>query len=340
MNSKAPGYLLLIHLYLSIKSSFSSQYGIDCAPAECYLDASCYCSRKQDYVDIGRGGQRQTQRCNDDDGFLINGQCMHQTAGGYVQLGLTTYDYVYKTTNQCLPSNCPNKQFLSGCSRYNPGTCKDCSTLSTLQPGHYWGSSDSNNQCIQTPCTVAPPGYFISAECGKSQDAEILPCRQYKGNPDSKVGYGYMRQSYCPGQSKVLEIPDNAQANQDYSFFTCNAGYYLIGTEGSYVCHDCPTGSACLYNKQYLCPKDYYNSAINQNQCMPCSASCSTQNQVINNQARARCKVGSIQDAPCVMCNSCGVWPTTGLDCVQDPSLMPTSPCTPCNTQDSVATCC
>lgn len=316
-------------------STNADKWDTQCIPAACHQEMSCYCA-DYDYPDPFL--EVFAKRCDDVNGYLINGKCHVQTSEGLQETGAQSlYDYLYSTRKSCEGAvTCGAGQYHVGCKRDTRGYCKACDeSFAPLQPNHYWDRTQLS--CVQKQCDVTTPGYFVFTPCAGGNNIVTKPCIEYEGNPKSLIQNPGIRQHYCPGQNKVIPIPSDASANADYSFFSCNSGFYLMGTEDSYFCNRCPRGYACMHNKQYLCPKDYYSDETGRSTCKPCTSSCGPYSV---DRVPLRCAEGSTKDAKCTMCNSCGIWPTTGLDCVQDPSLMPTTECRPCNTQSEKATCC
>ena len=347
------------------------RYG-GCNPAACSEDGKCYCSEKKDgWYDGGAGYSRslrsrqqplcykagvgdcecadcgqififenvqcQDLRCNDETDIAVTGALSNEGGQrcyrmdpmrGKVFTDRQWYFNCYRKINVCNPSECLHGYKLRGCMRVSKGTCESCGALTA---GYYW---TTRGECGTAQCNLVLPGYYMTAPCGNTTNTAKEHCSVHMGNPKAPAFANPIPQYYCPGGiQQPVRVPSFAVVNAEYTDFNCNPGYSKQGTE----CRACLPGSACKYDKSFTCPADYYSDRYAQSQCKRCTAICGNP----DSELPMRCQQGSIQNSRCVTCGACGLWPTTGINCVRDPAEFQKKPetCTPSNTVSEVAVC-
>ena len=340
--------------YITIpKSAQPSGY---CNPSICWQDGSCYCTDLKNGWDSG-GGLRvggcassgnywcecdcyntgtacQNDRCDDNIGIEKDGVCYDNAFGPLVHMDTARQKSCFKTQVDCkdVSTKCGLGQFLKGCMRYSEGTCVPCTV--SLPDKHYWVG---NGVCDYAACDAGQPGYFFQTPCTSTSNGVSLPCSQHFGNTQAAIDRAPTladAQYYCPGGGKVVPVPSNGMVSADYTTFVCKPGFSSVGTS----CYPCSPGYACPYGVAFQCPANYYSSTEQQIKCSRCRMDCSSSSDV-----PMRCGVGSIQDAACVTCNACGVWPDSGLNCIlsrEVQALAQSEYCTPCADQPGVTTVC
>jgi hypothetical protein len=246
---------------------------------------------------------------------------------GKVYTDMKWYFDCYKSTLKCDSSKCPHGEKLTGCMRTSSGECKSCGSL---RSGYYWTTRGS---CEMSVCDTVEPGYYMTAPCGNATNAAKLSCSMHMGNPKAAAFPNPIPQYYCPGgvQSPV-HVPSFGIVNPGYTDFNCQPGYFKVGTE----CRACLPGSACMHDKSFTCRADYYTDKYAQSECKRCTALCT-----YDSELPMRCQEGSIQNSRCVTCGACGVWPSTGVNCVRDQAEFLKLPekCKPKNVPSLVAEC-
>ena len=350
-------------------ADYNNEYFRSCHPAACAVDGVCYCSDKADgwydggagygkdsrYSDqslcykAGRGDCRcpdcgqlffpnvqcQDRRCDDVTDFTASGQgedrgkqCYRMDpVAGKVYTEKRWYFDCYTQYNQCDASKCSHGQTLKGCMRVSPGECQSCGSLPS---GYYW---TTRGGCETAQCDVVQPGWYMTSQCGNTTNTAKVHCSEHIENPLARAFPNPVAQYYCPGGARPpVRVPAFGIVNAEYTDFNCTDGYFKQGTE----CRACLPGSACLYDKSYLCKANYYSDKYAQSSCRKCLGSCSYANEL-----PMRCAEGSIQNSRCVTCGACGQWPATGINCVRDQVEFSGLPdlCTPRNVVSSVAVC-
>jgi hypothetical protein len=121
---------------------------------------------------------------------------------------------------------------------------------------------------------------------------------------------------YCPGgyNSTYYKKPTLSTVNADFSGYACNPGTYSTATE---QCIKCPRGHCCKDGNIYTCPQNYFAPDEFSAACTRCALTCPDKGML-----RQRCEAGSIQNAVCLMCPQCGIWPKTGLNCVENSDVL------------------
>ena len=366
--------LQVIHLVLlpyACMAGYNNDFFRDraCNPSSCTVDGVCYCSGKENgWYDggaeygrmfrardeslcykAGRGDcqcpdcgqlffenvQCQDKRCDDETDFTSSGtggdkgkQCYRMDpVKGKIYTEKRWYFDCYTQRTACDSSKCLPGQRLKGCMRVSPGKCESCGEL---LPGSYWSTKGG---CETAVCDAVQPGWYMTAQCGNTTNTGKLHCSEHMENPRAKAFPNPVAQYYCPGGARPpVRVPSFGAVNAEYTDFNCNAGYFKQGTE----CRECPRGSACLHDKAYLCKGDYYSDKYAQSTCKRCTDACNYPNEL-----PMRCQEGSIQNSRCVTCGACGVWPSTGINCVTDQAMFVKLPvtCTPQNVVSSTAVC-
>jgi hypothetical protein len=359
--------LLFVSLALSVEADWNSDKYLypDCTPAGCAVDGVCYCSdERSGWYNGGLGysrdlrnknkdsycykpgsgdclcmdcGQANTQcqdlRCNDETEIAYNGPngdsyCYTMDpVKGEVKTDRGWYFGCYTKENNCDLSKCEYGEALVGCMRVSSGACQSCGVLPS---GKYW---TTRGACGQLYCDTVDPGWYMTTSCGVSSNSAKSACEYHTGNPRASAFPNPVPQYYCPGGTTApVHVPEHGVVNQAYSDFNCLPGYYKLHTQ----CTACLPGSACLHDKTFTCKANYYTDRAAQSECKRCTASCTYETQL-----PMRCKEGSIQNSHCVACGMCGVFPTTGVNCVGDLEqfqALPTT-CTPMDTSDLVGIC-
>lgn len=345
------------------------RYG-GCHPAACSVDGKCYCSEKRDgWYDGGAGYGRDSRsstqslcykagrgdcecsdcgqlffpnvqcqdlRCNDETDIAVTGPwgtdggrfCYRMDpVQGKVYTDRKYYFDCYRKRNDCAPSECLHGYSLKGCMRTSKGTCESCGALPA---GYYW---TTRGGCGTAQCDVVQPGYYMTAPCGNTTNTAKMHCSEHIGNPKAPAFANPTPQYYCPGGiHPPVHVPSFGVVNAEYTDFNCIAGYFKQAAE----CRACLPGSACLHDKSFTCPGDYYTDRYGQSFCKRCTSTCTYESEL-----PMRCQEGSIQNSRCVTCGACGLWPTTGINCVRDTVEFRKKPetCTPSDVQSDVAVC-
>lgn len=341
-----------------------------CNPAACSVEGVCYCSDKKDgWFDGGSGYsadmrskqqslcykagvgdcecadcgylvfpnvQCQDLRCNDDTDIAVTGvrsadsdkKCYRMDpVKGKVYTDRKWYFNCYSQYNECDSSKCGYGERLTGCMRINPGTCQPCGSLPS---GSYW---TTRGGCSTALCDLVLPGFYMTAPCGNTTNTAKVPCSEHQGNPNAAAFPNPVKQYYCPGGIQApVHVPSFGIVNADYTDFNCVSGYFRVDTE----CRACLPGSACLHDKSFICKADYYSDKYAQSECKRCTSTCTYETEL-----PMRCQQGSIQNSRCVTCGACGLWPTTGVNCVKDPVEFRKLPetCVPADVQSDVTVC-
>lgn len=318
-----------------------------CRPSTCTVDGNCYCSKKEDgwfdggfeIASVSRGMygsycskngkhcqcpdcgylvfpnvQCQDKRCNDVTDFETTREVELKTGNtcfrmdpdkGIVYTSTQWYFDCYTKYNKCDNSICLHGEVLTQCMRVSPGTCKSCGALSAE---HYW---TTRGGCGMAPCDVVLPGWYMTSPCGNITDSAKAPCAVHIDNPKAPAFANPVAQFYCPGGAlPPVHVPAFGVVNAGFTDFNCQDGYFREGI----ACKPCPRGSACRYDRSFLCPVNYYTDAPARSVCTRCTPSCAFP----LTELPMRCQQGSIQNSRCVTCGACGVWPATGINCVRD----------------------
>ena len=324
--------LILFVTYIQLASTdWNRNYGYICNPAECHQENSCYCTERfqgwwnggavlADYeTSAGRCykldmnnrcqcndcGEADTQckdwRCNDETGTVIDGTCYTVQDGVSTKADSTIYDYCYKGRGGC--SVCPNYgEYRVGCKRTSPGQCVACTNK---QDGYFYSSKGS---CTLSKCSEPGPGFYISVACSFASNTVIAACKEHPNNKANPGKY------YCPGNNQVKLITANSHVNPEYTDYICNDGYY----RDFEYCRPCPAGTCCVNQVKYDCPENYFASGQANSRCTKCDMTCTG---VYQGKLRRKCQKNSIQNAgTCISCGLCGEWPSTGYNCVLEPS--------------------
>ena len=292
----------------------------------CYKGGSqCECN------DCGDAFQScQENRCHDTEGYLKwneatkENECLTIGTNRKRDSGENWFDYCYRSSKACDKSVCTKGQYLSGCMRVSPGTCKSCPVAVTVGTT-YWGAVGSGvASCTLIACSVPKAGEYTKAACTSNTNAEIKSCSEYPGNKESKNNLSAEQKAaiaagqkgvfdidryYCPAGNVILPLPANSIAINGYTEFQCKSGFYLF--EGA--CLQCSPGSACVFGQQYPCPVNYYSKTIGSSSCTLCTSVC-----ISKNKRPLRCQNGSTYDAGCVSCGACGYTADVGLSCVDN----------------------
>lgn len=265
----------------------------------------CYKNDQENKCQCNDCGSADTQckdwRCDDNDGIVIGGECFKMERGILKPADQSIYDFCYKSAGGC--TTCPNYgEYRVGCKRTNPGECIKCNNK---QEGYYFSEKGS---CTLSLCTQPGPGYWTFAPCAESANTVIKRCSDHPNNAAMPHRY------YCPGNNVVKAIVPNSHVNQDYTDYICDPGYYRDFEN----CRPCPAGSCCVNQVKYDCPEHYYSSGPANSKCTKCDMTCTG---VYEGKLRRRCQKNSIQNAgTCISCGLCGEWPSTGYNCVLEPS--------------------
>lgn len=260
--------------------------------------------------------------------------CYTDNYGPLEPLGTSRRDDCYKTQVNCIDvsKKCGLGEVLTGCKRMSPGTCTQCTASRPAK--HFW---NGRGVCTYAACDEGSPGYFFQSLCTDTSNAVSASCSKHFGNTEASIDRAPTMadaQYYCPGQGRALLVPSNAMVSDDYVSFVCRPGFYPVGTS----CYPCPRGSACPHGVARQCPANYFTSTERQLKCSRCRMDCGFSSDV-----PLRCGVASTQDAPCVSCNACGVWPHSGLNCILSDevrALAQNEFCTPCANQPGGTTVC
>jgi hypothetical protein len=254
-------------------------------------------------------------RCDDDNGFEIDGKCYKKKdTGALEEVSVEIYDYCYKGVGVC--SICPNKgERRVGCKRKSPGECQKCTNT---QEGFYF---DTVGSCNLAKCSVPAPGQYIQTACTQGDNTVIKSCSEHPSNKQSPPN-----QYYCPGNNELKAIAANSHVNPGFTDYICNDGYYRDFD----LCRACPPGTCCANQAKHDCPEHYFASGNANSKCTKCNMKCTG---IDAGKLRRRCPKNSIQNSErCISCGLCGEWPTTGYNCVLEPLDFEDKPstCCPC----------